>query len=61
LNFEFIIIDIHINTLLSILFYENFRKKMKEVLGAKQKNLYFEAHTDTAKKRGSCSKHLFMI
>ncbi|XP_022161816.1 eukaryotic translation initiation factor 4E-1A-like isoform X2 [Myzus persicae] len=36
-------------------------KKIKEVLGARHKNLYYEAHTDTANKRGSCSKHLFMI
>ncbi|KAL5237996.1 hypothetical protein ACI65C_005406 [Semiaphis heraclei] len=36
-------------------------KKIKEVLGAQHKNLYYEAHTATANKRRSRSKHLFMI
>ncbi|XP_001945775.2 eukaryotic translation initiation factor 4E-1A-like [Acyrthosiphon pisum] len=35
--------------------------KIKEVLGAQRTILYYEAHTDTANKRGSHSKKLFMI
>ncbi|CAI6353598.1 unnamed protein product [Macrosiphum euphorbiae] len=36
-------------------------KKIKEVLGAQRINLFYEAHTDTANKKGSHSKKIFMI
>ncbi|XP_060860157.1 eukaryotic translation initiation factor 4E-1B-like [Metopolophium dirhodum] len=36
-------------------------KKIKKVLGAQHTNLYYEAHTDIASKRGSYTKKIFMI
>lgn len=45
--------------MLSILF--NFRKKIKEVLGAQNEKMVYESHADTASKQGSYSKHAFVI
>lgn len=39
----------------------NFRKKIKEVLGAQNEKLVYESHADTASKQGSYSKHAFSI
>jgi len=61
LIFKFIFIDINIKTFLLILFNLNFRRKIKEVLGAQNEKMVYESHADTANKQGSFTKHAFMI
>jgi len=48
-------------TLSLILFNLNFRRKIKEVLGAPNEKMVYESHADTANKQGSFTKHAFMI
>jgi len=44
-----------------MLFNLNFRRKIKEVLGAQNEKMVYETHADTASKQGSFTKHAFMI
>lgn len=61
LNFEYIFIDINIKAILLIVLNLNFRRKIKEVLGAQNEKMVYESHADTANKQGSFAKHAFML